>query len=438
MSLVFYVLWVILFRLLVIYEHMIDSNSKGKEKLEQQKCSSEEFQLKISCWYKCRAPAHLLQAIEGGMASETTAGSDESLKLAIAMALIRSKFLKNPSETLHPPSATSNSDAIKWKRKAKERKQEIIRLRKNLEEVEDGLQHELFPGSASCKCYFFENLGKLSPNKLPGEGFDGRFNDVLRRRFLRQVRLKERRKRRNEDSTQRSFWSDHNTEEIEQLKASVDFLVDLCDALSSPDDSNFANWSHQAVDFILDATKNIISTGQNIQHVEGIVGSLSLRLVKKLCTTSEGNEAHKLQSEAQFHIQHLLRMLGSESIIGQQLILAVSQRISLLAENLLFLDPFDSTFPEIHSSLHILIQLIEFLVSDHLISWSKSDGFKKELLEEWVTSLLEARKGLQLLENRCGLYILYMDRVIGLTAKLVAHIASLHNLNPNILQPLLC
>ncbi|KAF5760970.1 putative protein MULTIPOLAR SPINDLE 1 [Helianthus annuus] len=69
------------------------------------------------------------------------------------------------------------------------------------------MHHEVFPGSASCKCYFFDNLGKLSPTEISGEGFDGRFKDVLRRRFLRQVRLKERRKRRNDGSTQRLFLS---------------------------------------------------------------------------------------------------------------------------------------------------------------------------------------------------------------------------------------
>ncbi|KVH93674.1 hypothetical protein Ccrd_004279, partial [Cynara cardunculus var. scolymus] len=84
---------------------------------------------------------------------------------------------------------------------------------------------------------------------------------------------------------------------------------------------------------------------------------------------------HQVDNDAQFHVQHLLRKLGSESYIGQRVILAVSQRISLLAENLLFLDPFEPTFPETHSSLYVLIQLMEFLVSDHLISWSKTDGF---------------------------------------------------------------
>ncbi|KAM0010345.1 putative protein MULTIPOLAR SPINDLE 1 [Helianthus debilis subsp. tardiflorus] len=61
-----------------------------------------------------------------------------------------------------------------------------------------------------------------------------------------------------------------------------------------------------------------------------------------------------------------------------------------------------------------------------------------ELFEEWVTSILHARKGLQLLESRCGLYILYMDRVTGLIAKLVGQAESLQRLNPNILQRLFC
>jgi hypothetical protein len=49
----------------------------------------------------------------------------------------------------------------------------------------DATQCDLFPQSASCKCYFFDNLGKLSSTRL-GDGSDRRFNDVLRRRFLRQ------------------------------------------------------------------------------------------------------------------------------------------------------------------------------------------------------------------------------------------------------------
>nr|GEZ41499.1 protein multipolar spindle 1 isoform X2 [Tanacetum cinerariifolium] len=43
----------------------------------------------------------------------------------------------------------------------------------------------------------------------------------------------------------------NNDEVTEQLWASVDFPVDLCDTISNPDDANFTNWSHQAMYFIL-------------------------------------------------------------------------------------------------------------------------------------------------------------------------------------------
>lgn len=47
----------------------------------------------------------------------------------------------------------------------------------------DGVHHDLFPQNASCKCYFYDNLGQLSPNS---ESHQKRINDVLLRRFLRQ------------------------------------------------------------------------------------------------------------------------------------------------------------------------------------------------------------------------------------------------------------
>nr|GEZ82506.1 protein multipolar spindle 1 isoform X2 [Tanacetum cinerariifolium] len=64
-------------------------------------------------------------------------------------------------------------------------------------------------------------------------------------------RLKERRKRRSEGSARRLYFSENNDEVTKQLMASVDFLMDLCDTISIPDDANFTNRSHQAVDFIL-------------------------------------------------------------------------------------------------------------------------------------------------------------------------------------------
>ncbi|MFS7961790.1 putative protein MULTIPOLAR SPINDLE 1 [Helianthus anomalus] len=53
----------------------------------------------------------------GSMQTTTTTGSDEPLKLALAMALLRSKLVNKTSETSHPPSDTSSSEALKWKHK---------------------------------------------------------------------------------------------------------------------------------------------------------------------------------------------------------------------------------------------------------------------------------------------------------------------------------
>lgn len=55
--------------------------------------------------------------------------------------------------------------------------------------------------------------------------------------------------------------------------------------------------------------------------------------------------------DAQFYFQHLIRKLGSEPYIGQRVILFISQRISVLAESLLFTDPFDIAFPHMHECM---------------------------------------------------------------------------------------
>ncbi|XP_057501653.1 protein MULTIPOLAR SPINDLE 1 [Actinidia eriantha] len=193
----------------------------------------------------------------------------------------------------------------------------------------------------------------------------------------------------------------NSEDETEQLRASVDFLVELCDNVSpvNVEETNFLNWSHQAVDFIL--------------------------------------ELHQFNTDAQFHVQHLIRKLGSESYVGQRVILSVSQRIAVLAESLLFKDPIDNAFLDMHDCLYMMIQLIEFLVSDYLLTWSRSERFDTRLFEEWATSVLHARKALQVLESRNGLYVLYMDRVIGDLAKQAGQVSSLQKINPDIITNLL-
>ncbi|KAL6275026.1 hypothetical protein ACE6H2_025718 [Prunus campanulata] len=373
----------------------------------------------------------------------TKSGAEEqSLRVAVAISLLRSKLLQKQQKQ-PPPPPVDQSDTLRWKRKAKERKQELLRLRQDLKEAEGpppslhASQCDLFPQSASCKCYFFDNLGKLSPNKRLPDPSQCRFNDVLRRRFLRHVRFKERR-RRTSSSSQRHHFADINSEdEMEQLRASVDFLVELCETNSPVEEANVANWSHQAADFILASLKNLLSVAMNVELIEGIISSLITHLVRRMCCPLQGNASKHSELDAQFFVQHLIRKLGSEPYIGQRALFLVTQRISVLAENFLFADPFDDAFTNMHQCMFMLIQLTEFLVSDYLSEWSKDEGFDTMVFEEWVASMVHARKALQILESRNGVYVLYMERVIGELARHVGLNMSLHKLKREILDSLL-
>lgn len=59
------------------------------------------------------------------------------------------------------------------------------------------------------------------------------------------------------------------------------------------------------------------------------------------------------------------------------------------------------------------------------------------VFEEWVASMVHARKALQVLESRNGVYVLYMERVIGELARHVGLNTSLHKLKREILDSLL-
>ncbi|XP_047326204.1 protein MULTIPOLAR SPINDLE 1 [Impatiens glandulifera] len=341
---------------------------------------------------------------------EQTANVDTSMKIALAIALIRSKLHKATPPS-HPPvdqlPSTSKSDAEKWKRKAKERKQELLRLKNDIKEAQDDSTYDLFPPNATCKCYFFDNFGKLTTDRLEDDCRE-RYCDVLRRRFLRQVQSRERKRRRDDSTTRRLCYSDCNSEdEIEQLRASVDFLVEICGTDFPVKSSRFSSWSHQAVDFIL----------------------VTIHFSYLIRFPLAENDLHH-------YVQHVIRKLGREPYIGQRVIFSVSQRISVLVESLLLMDPFDDAFPRIHCSMYTMIQLIEFLVSDYQRAWCDSEDIDIGLFEDWVTSVLHARKRLEILESRNSLYMIYMDRVIGNMAKQVSHTFAFQKLNPNVLDKL--
>ncbi|XP_023642862.1 protein MULTIPOLAR SPINDLE 1 isoform X1 [Capsella rubella] len=362
---------------------------------------------------------------------------EESLRLAIAVSLLRSKIQNRQSSSSSTSrcDVLSETDALRWKQKAKERKKEIIRLQENLKDAESSFHRDLFPANASCKCYFFDDLGAFSGRRI-GEASEARFNDVLRRRFLRLARIRNRKESTQSSKRLRSSEPKYE-EEAEHLRISIDFLLKLSEADSNA--SNFSNWSHQAVDFILASLKNLISMGRNLESVEESISSMITQLITRMCTPFRLNEVKQLETSVGFYVQHLIRKLASEPYIGQRAIFATSQRISSLAENLLFMDPFDESFSfsEMDECMFILIQLTEFLICDYLLPWAENEAFETVMFEEWISSIVHARKAVAALEERNGLYLLYMDRVTGELAKRVGQITSFREVEPAILDKLL-
>lgn len=59
-------------------------------------------------------------------------------------------------------------------------------------------------------------------------------------------------------------------------------------------------------------------------------------------------------NDVQFYVQHLIRKLGKAVYLGQRALLAVSQKIPVIAESVLFSDPFDDKFPDLHQYMFIL------------------------------------------------------------------------------------
>ncbi|XP_038987063.1 protein MULTIPOLAR SPINDLE 1 [Phoenix dactylifera] len=270
-----------------------------------------------------------------------------SLKIALAIALHRYKILhRTPS---------SDSDAQRWKRKAKDRKREILRLREELKQLEDGMHCDVEPPIVSCRCHFFDGFGELGGDAGSGAS-EHWIDEVLRRRFLRLVRWKEKRKRVDGSIPRRHFLEFNNEDGMERLGTSIDFLVELSDThlAKGKMDSSFATFSHQATDLILASLKNLLSLQKENELAEDLINGLIMRLTRMMCTVPENNGSRDSCSDAQFYIQHLIRKLGNEPFIGQRIILSVSQKISVVAESLLLMDPFDDSFPSMHDSMFMM------------------------------------------------------------------------------------
>ncbi|TKW35999.1 hypothetical protein SEVIR_2G411800v4 [Setaria viridis] len=349
-----------------------------------------------------------------------------SLKAALAMALIHYNRLPGKAAataTAAAGTSTSSVPFLHWKRKAKDRKREILRLREELKLLQDGARgEEMEPPVASCRCHFFDGCGDLLPQPGGGGG-EHWVDEVLRRRFLRLVRWKEKRRRVDRPLPRSSLIDLNSEDEMQQLSMSTDFLVELSDGLFAKREAvpSFVTFSHQAVDFILASLKNILSSEREKELVGEIIDGLVSRLMKRMCTIPENagtSDSGSVDcSDAQFSVQHLFRKLGNEEFIGQRIILAVSQKISNASER---------------------IQLIEFLITDYMKDWLCCEHFDKRLFEECARSILKARNDLQILENMNGLYVVYIERIVGRLAREVAPAAHQGKLDPEVFSKLLC
>ncbi|XP_042449929.1 protein MULTIPOLAR SPINDLE 1-like isoform X1 [Zingiber officinale] len=366
------------------------------------------------------------------MTPTPTTRSDSSLKVAIALALARFSKLHRSS-----PTSSSPSDAQRWKRKAKDRKREILKLREEIQQLEDGSSCEADLPIASCPCHFFGAIGESGED---GGGRGHWIDEVLRRRFLRLVRWKERRKKVERPLDRKSFLVFDNNNEIEQLGASINFLVEHTDNffLKAEMSTSFAAFSHQAVDFIVASVKNILSSKKEPDLIEDTVNGLIMRLIRRMCTIPEHDGVLNSAPDPQSCVQHIIRKLGNEPFIGQRILLSVSQKSAAVVESLHFMDPFDESFPCLHGSMFLMIELMEFLISDYVRSWISIEVFDTRLLEEWIRSVIQTHKVSELFESRNGLYTLYIERVICELQKILSPLAKQGKLGVDILSYLTC
>ncbi|MQL81681.1 hypothetical protein Taro_014142 [Colocasia esculenta] len=402
----------------------------------------------------------------------------DALKIAVAVAVLRSKQRRQQS-SFSSSSSVPAEDSQRWKRKAKERKREVTALREELKQLEEcgkGVQQDVFP--LSCRCHFFDGCGASNSGRPVSSGGNGGndgggscdhwIDDVLRRRFLRHgtllslvwllsvslssafwlsgschrfpVRWKERQRRLEGAVRKRHcivpirFLEDPNDDdEMERLSISVDFLVELCGSNFPDKDTSVTASSHQAVDSILVSLKKLLFLKKDDKLIEEIVYSLITRLLQRMCTLSRKEGSSASGRNSQLCVQHLIRKLSNEPFVGQRAMFLVSRRISSLADSLTIMDPFDDAFPDMHDCMFMMMQLIEFMISDNLQIWTTNRELDSKLFEEWLRSVLQARKVFEVLENRNGLYLIYLERIIGEVANQVGPLSKQGKLDLDIL-----
>ncbi|XP_078444059.1 multipolar spindle 1 [Wolffia australiana] len=377
----------------------------------------------------------------------------ESLKMAIAVAFALSRTKRLAEEPAAVSSSPADADADRWKKKAKERKRELISLREEVKRLEAERER----GSddvmqiVSCRCQFFDESGVFGPRK-PSSGAEGEgewescgndwIDDALRRRFFRHIRWRKRQRKVEGSTCNRSCAGLDDGDEIGWLCISVDFLLELSSSkVSENDANNFAALSHLATDSILASLRKLMASKNKDPLVEDVVNRLLTCLLQRMWPAIEkfGTGTPVANKVVDIHVQHLIRILGGDPYMGQWALFLVSQKISCVADTLLITDPFDDVYPNMHDYMYMMMQLTESILQDNLHEWTKKSTLDSKLFEEWLRSTLKAREAMGALENRNGLYLIYLDRIIGSTAKQLQLLSDQQSIiNTDLLDALLC
>ncbi|KAH9320855.1 hypothetical protein KI387_015494, partial [Taxus chinensis] len=109
--------------------------------------------------------------------------------------------------------------------------------------------------------------------------------------------------------------------------------------------------------------------------IVGLVNNLMVHLINRICCSPKHDDLDISIPDTKFHVQHIMRKLGAVPFIGQRILLATSQKITSVADNLFCMDPFDPMFCQVHDSMFIMLQLVEHLVSDYAYSWTMDPTF---------------------------------------------------------------
>ncbi|PKA52891.1 hypothetical protein AXF42_Ash001872 [Apostasia shenzhenica] len=98
-----------------------------------------------------------------------------------------------------------------------------------------------------------------------------------------------------------------------------------------------------------------VINSRDIELLEEIVNGIVIRLMGRMSAITEYEETSTDGLDVQLYIQHLMRKLGAIAFVGQHAMLLISQKISAVADSMLFMDPFDYAFPSLHDSIFLIM-----------------------------------------------------------------------------------